>query len=57
MNGFLLGLVIAAVSALALLAVDASLKLRVGRWLIARHYAQLAARAEVARCYEVWKED
>ena len=48
-------LVIAGVAAILLLAVDASLKLRLGRWLIALAFAQQAARAEITRCYQVWK--
>lgn len=50
-------LVIAGVAGIALLAVDASLKLRVGRWLIAWHYAQLAAREEYRRCFQTWEEE
>ena len=53
----ILGLVLMAmVTGAALVLSNPVTALAVGRWLIARSFAQRAARAEMERCYSVWEE-
>ena len=55
MNAFLALFAAATGAGLALIALNPSLALSLGRWLIAWAYSRRAARAEFDRCFRVWE--
>lgn len=56
MNAVLGMVLVACAAGVALVLSNHVTALAVGRWLIARSFAQRAARAEMERCYSVWEE-